>query len=84
MIKPADKGGAVVWRNDLYQKEADQQFSYECFYTHLETDRTDEINMFIKSEIESIICATNLPDMAVALVVEKSKCSNFYILPKIH
>ena len=85
VIKPADKGGAVVvWRKDLYQKEAEQQLSNERFYTRLETDRTDEINTFIKSEIDSMICARDLPDTAAALLVEKPKCSNFYILPKIH
>ena len=85
MIKPADKGCAVVvWRKDLYQKEADQQLSNERFYTRLETDRTDEINMFIKSKTDSMICARDLPDTAVALLVEKPKCSNFNILPKIH
>ena len=85
MIKPADKGGAVVvWRKDLYQKEAEQQLSNERFYTRLETDRTDEINKFIKSEIDSMICARDLPDTAVTLLVEKPKCSNFYVLPKIH
>ena len=84
VIKQADKGGAVVvWRKDLYQKEADQRLSNERFYTHLETDRTDEINTFIKSEIDSMICARDLPDTAVALLVEKPNCSNFYILPKI-
>ena len=83
VIKLADKGGAVVWRKDLYQKEPEQQLSNECFYTCLETDRTGEINMFIKSEIDLMICARYLPDMAVALLVERPKC-NFYILPKIH
>ena len=49
MIKPADKGGAVVvWRKDLYQKEAEQQLSNERFYTRLEKDRTDEINTRVK------------------------------------
>ena len=37
--------------------------------------------MCIKSEM---ICATDLTDTAIALVVVKPKCSNFYILPKIH
>ena len=61
MIKPADKGGAVVvWRKDLYQKEAEQQLSNECFYTCLETDRTDEINTFIKNEMDSMIFARHL------------------------
>ena len=75
VIQQADKGGAVVWRRDLYQKETDLQLSNECFYTRLETDKTDEINMFIKSEIDSMICARDLPDTAVALLVEKPKCN---------
>ena len=66
----------------MYQKEAEQQLSNEHFYTRLETDRTDEINTFIKSEIDSMICARDLPDTAAALLVEKPKCSNFYILLK--
>ena len=70
VIKPADKGGAVVvWRKDLYQKEAERQLSNERFYTRLETDRTDEINTFIKSEIDSMIYVRDLPDMAAALVM---------------
>ena len=42
-----------MWRKDLYQKEAERQLSNEHFNTRLETDRTDEMNMFIKSEIDS-------------------------------
>ena len=57
--------------------------SYSCSIC-LETDRTDEINKFIKSEIDSMICARDLPDTAVTLLVDKPKCSNFYVLPKIH
>ena len=57
VIKPAGKGGVVVWRKDLYQKEAEQQLSNEHFYTRLETDRTGDINTFIKNEIDSVTCA---------------------------
>ena len=75
MIKPADKGGAVVvWRKDLYQKEAERQLSNERFYTRLETDRTDEINTFIKSEIDSMICARDLPRNPGRPVVSSCSC----------
>ena len=85
VIKPADKGVQLLCGERICtKKKQDQQLSNERFYTRLETDRTDEINTFIKSEIDSMICARDLPDTAAALLVEKPKCSNFYILTKFH
>ena len=67
IIKPADKGGAVVvWRRDLYEQEAENQLSNEQFYTRLEGDRTEEISKTIKSEIQSMIGDGNLSDTAVS------------------
>ena len=85
VIKPADKGGAVVvWRRDLYQKEAEQQLLNGRFYTRLETDTTNEIQKTIKTEINSMIRKGELPDTALSLMADRPKYSNFYVLPKIH
>ena len=41
VIKAADKGGAVVvWRADLYQKEALRQLSDTSFYAKVDKDLT--------------------------------------------
>ena len=41
IVKEADKGGAlVVWRPDLYQKEALRQLSDTSFYAKVEKDLT--------------------------------------------
>ena len=41
VIKPADKGGAVVvWRSDLYQQEAFRQLSDKSFYAKVDKDLT--------------------------------------------
>jgi len=39
IIKPADKGGAVVvWKSDLYIQEANRQLSDNRFYQRLDAD----------------------------------------------
>ena len=41
IIKPADKGGAVVvWSRDLYNQEAHRELSDNRFYLHLDADPT--------------------------------------------
>ena len=41
IVKAADKGGAlVVWRADLYQKEALRQLSDTSFYAKVDKDLT--------------------------------------------
>ena len=41
VIKPADKGGAlVVWRADLYRDEAHRQLTDTAFYSRVDRDLT--------------------------------------------
>ena len=52
IVKAADKGGAlVVWRADLYQKEALRQLSDTSFYAKVEKDLTSTSEQVVKSTI---------------------------------
>ena len=44
----------------------------------------NEIQKTIKTEINSMIRKGELPDTALSLIADRPKCSNFYVLPKIH
>ena len=50
IVKAADKGGAlVVWRADLYQKEALRQLSDTSFYAKVDKDFTSTDQQIVKS-----------------------------------
>ena len=84
VIKPADKGGAVVvWRKVLYCDEAKKQLSSDQFHTKLDCD-VNKISKTIEKELKSIISKGELPKTAMNLVVDNPKCSNFCMLSKIH
>jgi hypothetical protein len=49
VIKPADKGGAVVvWRKDLYLAEANRQLADASFYHPIPKATTKEDNTLIR------------------------------------
>ena len=86
VIKPADKGSAIVILNKCdYIYEANQQLSNRQFYSpvnhDLSHDHTTEINSFLtqmhtKSEIS---------DKCLKYLCEQhTKPGRFYLLPKIH
>ena len=85
VIKPADKGGAVVvWRKDLYIAEALRQLSDTTFYEHLDVDATTVYNKKIHSTINKLISEGDLPSNAKSLLISHPRTSRFYLLPEIH
>ena len=53
VVKSADKGGAVVvWRSDLYQKEALRQLSDTSFYTKIPKDLTSKNQNLSKTPLK--------------------------------
>ena len=62
IVKAADKGGAlVVWRADLYQKEALRQLSDTSFYAKVDKDLTSTNQQIVKSTINDLIVKQELP-----------------------
>ena len=85
IIKPADKGGAVVvWSRPLCNAEAHKQLSNGRFYKRLDHDPVKEYKQVIKSAVKQIIEANELPASAKNLVLQTLRTSLFYLLPKIH
>ena len=85
VIKPADKGGAVVvWDRNLYKQEAERQLSDSTFYERLDRDFTVDYNKTVCEVVKEAITKGELPASAVNLVVENPRTSRFYVLPKIH
>ncbi|KAJ8022711.1 hypothetical protein HOLleu_37688 [Holothuria leucospilota] len=85
IIKPADKGGAVVvWQKDLYVAEADKQLSDQTAYTELPSDPTSDSQALVKKTLTNLIRNNQLPKSATSLLHPCPQISNFYLLPKIH
>ena len=62
IVKAADKGSAlVVWRADLYQKEALRQLSNTSFYAKVDKDLTSTNQQIVKSTINELIVKQDLP-----------------------
>ena len=82
VIKPADKGGAVVIQDIKdYTTEAQRQLTDQAFYSPLPEDPTPEYQQQIHQ------CVNSLKSVNVAsstLVPEHPRVSKFYLLPKIH
>ena len=85
VIKEADKGGAVVvWRADLYQKEALRQLSDTSFYAKVDKDLTLINQNIVKNTINDLIAKQELPATAKNLIITTPRTSCIYFLPKIH
>ena len=85
VIKPADKGGAVVvWDRNLYLQEADRHLSDTSFYEKLDRDFTMDYNKTICAVVKEAITKGELPASAINLIVDNPRTSSFYMLPKIH
>ena len=88
VIKPADKGGAIVIMNkDDYIKEGIRQLSNTNHYKKLE-EPEKTIKMFIKDVKDSLDRAylkeQITEDLHKILVRTHPRTSNLYLLPKIH
>jgi len=85
VIKPADKGGAVVvWSRPLYIQEGQKQLSDQRFYEKLTADPLQEYQHKVKTTVTEMISTCALPPSAKNLVVTTPRTSRFYLLPKIH
>ena len=84
-VKATDKGGAVVvWRADLYQKEASRPFSDTSFYDKVDKDLTLINQTIVKNTIYDLIAKQELPATAKNLTITTPRTSSIYFLPKIH
>ena len=86
VIKPADKGSAVVVMDKVsYLEEANRQLTDERFYKKLDSDPTEEFGTKITQELkimkENSYIDKNTFDY---LKPDKLKVGRFYLLPKIH
>ena len=85
IIKPADKGGAVVVSSwPLHDAEAHRQLYDGTFYERLNHDPIKEYPQVLKTAVEQIIQANALPASAKNLISQTPRTSRFYLLPKIH
>ena len=65
VIKPADKGGAVVvWRTDLYKQEAFRQLADTKFYAKVNKDLTQANQKIVKDTVNKLILEQKLPSTA--------------------
>ena len=86
IIKPADKGGAVVVMNTSdYTAEAHKQLSDTKFYKQLDYDPTEEHKLLVKRTILDLITEKKMADSAIHSLIPLSPVAGrFYLLPKIH
>ena len=78
VIKPADKGGAVVvWARPLYIQEAQKQLSDQRFYENLSADPLQDYQRKVKSTVNEMIAMCALPPSAKNLVVTTPHTSRF-------
>ena len=85
VIKPADKGGAlVVWKADLYREEANRQLSDTTFYSRVDKDLTSTHQTTISNTIHNFIAFGDLPETAKNLITTTPRTPVMYFLPKIH
>ncbi|KAJ1091293.1 hypothetical protein NDU88_004420 [Pleurodeles waltl] len=85
IIKPADKGGAVVAMKVCdYIEEGMRQLMDTNTYKPLETDPTEDLNKEIKNMVAKYRSLTLIDVTADILVHPKPRPGRFYMLPKIH
>jgi hypothetical protein len=85
IIKPADKGGAVVaWSRDLYVGEATRQLSDSTTYKKLSKNPTESHQQIVKSTVLDLIKQGELPATATNLINTNPDTASFYMLPKVH
>ena len=85
VVKSADKSGAVViWRSDLYRKEALRQLSDTSCHAKVEKDLTSTNKKLVKDTIQNLTVNQELPDTATNFFITTPRTSCIYFLPKIH
>ena len=86
MIKPADKGSAVVVMNtEDYLQEGHRQLSNSEFYKKLKSDPTNSIANEIRSALSDMTEKGYIDnDTCKYLMPENPAPGRFYLLPKLH
>ena len=83
IIKPADKGGAVVVQDkDDYINEANRQLNDPAFYSTLQSDPTNDFTC----ELNQLLCNVHPQTSSIVsnLIPKDPRPGIFYMLPKIH
>jgi len=79
IVKAAEKGGAlVVWRADLYQKEALRQLSDTSFYPKVDKDLPSAKQQIVRSTINDLIVKQELPATATTLIITTPRTLYIY------
>ena len=87
VIKPADKGGAVVvWDRNLYIQEVNRQLAKRDSYLPIPQPTLRGDQQKISKVVKEAIDSGALPNTAKLLIKPPSKVKQpkFYVLPKIH
>ena len=86
VIKPADKGSAIViWDKDDYIKECDKQLGDQSVYEPCNDFKPTIINNKIKSILTKMKSSKEIDKKIFEyLLVKKPQLGRFYLLPKIH
>ena len=86
IIKPADKGSAVVVMNRIdYLKEGFKQLSDNKYYTRLEHEPTEDFHLEVKNFVQDMWQNTEIDDSVQSyLMRDTKKTPQLYLLPKIH
>ena len=85
VIKPADKGGAlVVWDRNLYVKEATQQLSNAQNYENTVPNTYISNQSVLRKNVNDFISLKSLPPTAHLHIKTHLRQSIFYLLPRIH
>ena len=86
VIKPADKGSAVVVMDrDHYVSEAERQLNDSTYYELVDHDPTIEVAKKVSEAVEEMFDDGYITEKIMRyLIVDQPKAGRFYLLPKIH
>ena len=85
IIKPADKGSAVVMDKSAYIQEAERQLSDDWFYNKSDKDPTKQFSDEITNELNNMYDYGYIDEKTLKYLIPDSlKPGRFYLLPKIH
>ena len=74
----------VVWRADLYQKEALQKLSDTSFYAKVDKDLTSTNQQIVKRTSNDLIVRKELPATATNFIITTTRTLCIYFFPKFH
>ena len=86
IIKPADKGSAVVvWDRIDYMKECDNHLNDENVYKEIKSDPLTDTNKKIKTVLTNMLKKKEIDKKLYDyLFIKRPQLGKFYLLPKIH